>query len=117
MSERESLKPCPFCGETPRVTSRTYVADRRFEVAHTCDATRDSHRTVADAITAWNTRARPEPSEAVVEELRAMIAVMELEHARTCAGRVCDCDLEDTRGHRVRSARAAIAAYEAERGK
>ena len=59
--------------------------------------------------------ARLEPSEAVVGELRAMIAVMELEHARTCAGRVCDCDLEDTRGHRVRSARAAIAAYEGER--
>ena len=51
------------------------------------------------------------PSDAaLVEALEAVINVMGLDHARTCAGRVCDCDVEDTRDHVRRSARAALAA-------
>ena len=70
-----------------------------------CNRARDKAAHIA---TLFDTRA---PSDAaLVEALEAVINVMGLDHARTCAGRVCDCDVEDTRDHVRRSARAALAA-------
>jgi hypothetical protein len=45
--------------------------------------------------------------DAALAALDDLTVVMTLEHARTCAARVCDCDLDDTRDHSLRSARAA----------
>lgn len=46
--------------------------------------------------------------------LRHVVVTMELEHSRTCPARICDCDLDDTRDHALRSARAVIAKAESQ---
>jgi Lar family restriction alleviation protein len=68
---RESLKPCPFCGGTELSHGYDSPPLKGSVQCHDCDAfvVADDE---AEAITAWNTRARPEPSEAVVAE--AMLA-------------------------------------------
>lgn len=74
-------------------------------------AKRDS-KLAWDGETANTWKARATRAEGLLVEagevLRALDTVMSLDHARTCVGRVCDCDLEDTRDHRLRAARAFL---------
>jgi Lar family restriction alleviation protein len=113
VSERESLKPCPFCGGEAEIwRARPERPSRNAWIAcmDRCAVMTKEYPTDAEAIAAWNTRARPEPSEAVVEAVaRAM-----------CRHIGDDPDLQMSGGEArwewlAGHARAAIAAYEGER--
>lgn len=69
------LKPCPFCSESEGV----YLDDPGPTHPHSaivrcsgCNAVQ-CHNTAAEAIAAWNTRTRAEPTEAQIE--RAKLAI------------------------------------------
>ncbi len=111
MSERESLKPCPFCGgEAKAQEGFPYERSPGVECA-SCPA-EITQASLSDAITAWNTRARPEPSEAVVEAVaRAYLKAVFPDVPVVWWENMSD----DDRTREVTAIRAAIAAYEAER--
>jgi len=71
VSERESLKSCPFCGGEAEIGDVYPYEHNPFVACASCPA-EITQATLSEAIAAWNTRARPEPSEAVVAE--AMLA-------------------------------------------
>ena len=127
MSERESLKSCPFCGGEARCdTGKSAFVDAEI----TCLACGTTGPNFDDgdrvfnreaAITAWNTRARPEPSEAVVEAVAQSLGDVLSSRERyyfTDPTRNHDGSLSmafDGEVDLTELARAAIAAYEAER--
>lgn len=60
------LKPCPFCGNRPRVKSDLNSEDKPFyQVRHDCmnllsQIKTFCYKTEPEAIAAWNRRAEPE---------------------------------------------------------
>jgi hypothetical protein len=126
VSERETLKPCPFCGSEKVDTF--FVRDGR-RAGCGCGASlvrfNGPGDTDAEVRRAWNTRARPEPSEAVVEAVARVLCEIDI---RADAMDWPDTSAEDVEAdirQTIESdwpgwasrARAAMAAYEAERGK
>lgn len=61
----EKLKPCPFCGGTPKLKSFRVAEDAEvaFICCSDCEAKttefEDAYAPFEDAITAWNTRKEP----------------------------------------------------------
>lgn len=53
------LLPCPFCG-SKRVVVERVLAGQRFAMCDKCYCVGPERKTNAEAITAWNTRARSE---------------------------------------------------------
>lgn len=118
MSERESLKPCPFCGgEASLYFNPDQAPDGEWRVScYACDVALTQWDTPNGAITAWNTRARPEPSEAVVEAVARAICkpVYRTMHPLLHQDVIDEYAERNWRNH-IDQARAAIAAYETDR--
>lgn len=64
------LKPCPFCGETWRITSERFIPDAELPyvvVCASCGIMGPKRLTRAEAIEAWNRRTPSRDREAEIE--------------------------------------------------
>ena len=83
----QTIKPCPFCGDTdPRLTDASYGPDRRewMVLCHGCQANGppafgDSHeKTSAEAIVSWNRAGEKiAQKDAEIEYLKKRVAELE----------------------------------------
>lgn len=61
LEAEEELRSCPFCGSEAELVhplSKGYALDRYFVVCKACRAASTRYNTEADAIAAWNRRAK-----------------------------------------------------------
>jgi len=66
----EELKPCPFCGDTPKIEGKTYIY-----WIECCHYDFNEFDTMEDIVRAWNTRAEDAPdkeSDMDTSDLRKM---------------------------------------------
>jgi hypothetical protein len=108
------LLECPFCGGDARIypEGKEWISGCWSCDLHFVEDTEDR------AVSRWNTRARPEPSEAVVEALKALLVAVTYAEPPKDYGTAGDpnlCFEARVPVQFVDDARAAIAAYEGER--
>lgn len=74
----EKLKPCPFCGGEKIVFRADEECSWCWYLCQDCRASSGKERTLADAIEAWNRRARhagvSKPQHTEADEMRALAA-------------------------------------------